>query len=504
MKHRVTLSSFYRRISLCLVVVLSVCNAADGQDIRTVHRIGPKNYRGLQQLPGTPFVYTYYYQDNPDHPEKEKFVVEIFNDTLGGLDHTEYALEKNKEVVAVGVSGPHFLLTLDDKQKNKRSFVIVDNKGETIQKKEVSISSSQTGDEPIVLPQIPEGFIVVTPDVKGKAIGYKVSVLGREMDDKSEYSFAPDKGHWQVVRAWAEGEFISILCKEMTDDRTAFSLHVLDKRGNTMNTTKIANEDDGNLGQLTFARSQMGMNTIGGLYYKNGKVEGEKPTGIFSMQMGPNGDIHNTTKLFFSDNNSIDRSLLILRGSARTRDGKIVLVSEQVKVTESAPGSELLNVLLGDFIVDYITDAGELYKTEQVKKTAKQVNINAAITSSDVTAIANLLDENNHFSFRDIIRHKGDQYIMYQSNGELYFYPIDSPATAQLANFNLRFKGKDGERKAKGAGEQDESFEGVLLTGPDRMVLYNYTKPDLSMQLYKTDSLRTVSQIKNQKKNAGK
>lgn len=492
----------YKRIFSCLGLLAFSFTGSYGQHMHTINRIGSKDFTGLHQLPGTPFLYTYYYEQRPDGSGKDKFIVEVLNDTLGAINHTEYELEQGAEIVKVGVSGPNFLLVVDNRQKKTRTYDVVNNKAERIQKTEetnLPVAFFAQENLPAIIPAMPEDFIIVSPAMKGKAQGYKISRIGREMTEAADQSFFPEGGEWSMMNVRTEGELISILRKEIKGNATEYALHILDPEKKTLATVKIADEENQAFGYPTFVSDQRGLFTIGGLYYKTSNIDNAKPAGIFAMQIGPSGDIQQTTKRYFGTEEQYDG---IPRTLSRTMDGKTIIVSEQMKVVGQMTGTEAVSVVPGDFALDYFTNEGEYYKTEVIKKNAKTPGIN--IKGGNYIDIASYLSNNDHLSFQDIVRKQMNQYLMYKADGEVHFASIDSPAAVSLVKLPLRFPGRH-EMKQKAMRSSAPLLEGVKYIEPGRLVLYNYSTPEMHIQMHNADSLSTTTQVKTTiKKNAGK
>lgn len=450
--------------------------------------------------------YTYHIKDKPGSNDKATLEALSFNSDLVPIDTVDIEVSRGTSVMTAALNMNTYLFILGDPAKKTITTIAYESKKKELVKKTVQqgLSPDYFSIDHFVAANaaMPEGFVIVTEE-HGKKSGYKVEKVDKDMEVRWTKNYTPEKGSWDVIKAFTVMERLVILRKETAGNTTSYSMQTIQAdAGDEMMVNRMTGDDERMI--VTSLNSDMERSSMSGLYFeKNGK----KPEGVFFQFMGPAGDIVKNVKIPMSEisdkvgghigSNITSGAYKVYPLDITRGMGKYMAVAE-LYTGETISGNEKSYTVM-DLLLFSWRDMGPESPDTGISIDLKPKAYREAIIAGDLGSkedieVAQWLYNQRFFGYRSIYG-EGEQRLLYRGNdttgGRLYSLMLadtanHEPPTEIIHHGEIK---KDREKEtgkfyfdvAKPWELNRFMYHGVIPKRGNQALYYEYDSPKLTM-----------------------
>lgn len=438
------------------------------------------------------FFYFYYTKATPGAKDKTDLYLQSFTREINPHEKIKIPLAKGENVLACNSNGNAFFVVIGNKSAKTITKAIWERNGQIKKKITEQVPSSffDNQNEVKLLTAMPDAFILITPAESKKHMGYKAQQFDREMNERWNKTYVPEKGDYQIISAEPAMERILVLRKQNESGNIIYSVQsIMSDNGEQLSASEVKNNEVPAVPSAVAKADDLTgiMGPIGSL---------EKPQGIFLQLLGPGGEVHSNVQL------TNDKFIDSLKGYTRSDivSGNMSLYPEDIKRT--GRGLQLVaemyslkkagkdyNLKTGNLLIFEMDHEGNLTGVKTIEIPGKNINLSGGLNWQP----ANILQQasaKNIFAYRYTPRGR-KTIVAYKShdNNEYTAHFVnltDLTADGKIMDQSLPIKHLDNPKADPSLinltteGTAD-SFNDMLSGSENNCILYQYNGSKLAI-----------------------
>lgn len=388
-----------------IIILLSIMSYAMSAQELVVDSIDMKRFKGIVTVGdmGDILLVPYF----TTNKSTQNFIIRQIN-AMSFTEDNVTRLEVPKDYELVNISGGmqnNFIIFRDTK-KNEYVLMTVAN-GNVANKKSIkqngntlmSISSNN-----------PDEYMLIDVNSKG---AYTLHVLDSELETKTKKTFSPSSGSWDIVSIKQTMEGLTIVRREnKSDNKYAFYVQGLDPSNGEELYVMPLKYNDINTYPMFFTNSE-GMTITGGIYFRNGLNNNQKPDGIYVSTVTPDGQTAQTLEVPYSQvledlktslgtTLSKEHSGIILRGGTLSQEMQsYIVVGEVFTRSENTDGTT--SYQQRDVVVLKFEMEGGYIGAEHYTVPPKEANISGNVSKVSDYDLASWVNQTGFGSYQSIM-----------------------------------------------------------------------------------------------------
>jgi len=356
--------------SILILLLLVFSHYITAQEVE-INNVQKRYFKGVKpimnQKTNEPAgYYTYYLEEKVDKDEF-RFSLRIFDLDLNLRKEAPIIMPKKTTLDGSTFNGSDFLFVFRNLRDKLTTFMTFDYMGNEIKKLEVPDSKRYLPTADVFPAE--DGFFVVK-SIKEKKIGYAVVKYDRELNEKWESKFVPEKGYAGVEAVETSGDQIIIVQtvgKSRLSKNLIGEIVCLDNLSGDVKYNYSLYDGEATCIPSSFLIDKDQNVVTGGMYFDGEKWSAKNSDGIFFLKLSPKGE-----KMFYSKeswDNGIQK--IIKQGSdvrfaigskpkvlfediIQAKDGSYQIISETFRKS-----LQMINIKVKDLITGrYIGDIG--------------------------------------------------------------------------------------------------------------------------------------------------
>lgn len=416
-----------------VIVLLIMSFAAQSQEL-VIDSIDMKSFKGIISSGdmGEILLVPYF----TTNKTKQNFIIKQIN-TMSFSEDNVTRLEIPSEYELVNVSGgmQNTIIVFRDTKKNEYVMMNV-VAGNIVTKKTIK----QNGNTLMLIDsKNPDEYILVDVNKNG---GYTIQLLDDKLETKTKKTYTPSTGTWDIISIKQTLEGLTVVRREnKPNNKYAFYVQGINPSdGEELYAIPLKYEEI-NTYPMFFTSSE-GITVTGGVYFRNGLNNNQKPDGVYVSTVTPDGEGTQTLEVPYSQvledlkvplgstlNNA--HSGIIIRGGTLSQElqsyllvGEIFTRNENTNGTTSYQQKDIVVLKFG-------MEEGYL-GAEHYAVAAKEANISGNVSSLSDYDLASWVNQTGFGSYQNFMnspllptvvytKHTGNEgtQICYQQVGSL-------------------------------------------------------------------------------------